>query len=261
MPEPAGKALYDRIGVGYQSVRRPDSRIGSQIRAAIGDARSVVNVGAGAGSYEPDDVPTIAVEPSTVMISQRPAGAAPVILGVAERLPFRSNSFEVAMASFTVHHWRDPVVGLSEIQRVSRRQVVLTWDPVYFAEHFWFVRDYLAEDHQAAGSGTVGPIAESLGPSVSIEPVLVPADCTDGFYASYWARPEAFLDPAVRAGISAFALKDQDAVAGAIDRLSHDLNSGVWDRQYGLLRSAASMDIGYRLVLAGSPSGSREPTV
>lgn len=242
--------IYDSIGVGYQSVRQPDPRIDAQIRAALGDARSVVNVGAGVGSYEPEKLWTVAVEPSTVMIGQRPQGAAPVIRARAEQLPFGDGAFDAAMALFTVHHWSDPVVGLQELQRVSGRQVVLTWDPAFFAEHFWFVRDYLPKGHQEAGHGTVHLISDALVASVRVEPVPIPADCTDGFYAAYWARPEAFLDPTVRAAISAFALEDKDVVAHALARLSQDLDSGSWERRYGHLRAMNSLDVGYRLVVA-----------
>jgi hypothetical protein len=154
------------------------------------------------------------------------------------------------MALFTVHHWTDPVVGLQELQRVSDRQVVLTWDPVYFAENFWFVRDCLPKGHQEAGDGTVRLVADALMPSVRVEPVAIPADCADGFYAAYWARPEAFLNPAVRAAISAFALEDEHVVAHALARLSDDLDSGAWERKYGHLRAKDSLDVGYRLVVA-----------
>src|SRR4051812_15428431 len=241
---------YDSIGVGYGDVRRPDPRITSQISRAIGSATSVLNVGAGTGSYEPDDLPTVAVEPSSVMIAQRSPGAAPVVRGYAEALPFRDDAFDVAMAILTVHHWSDADVGLSELKRVSRRQIVLTWDRDFFAEHFWFVRDYLPEVNQKNASGSVGPIAQLLGPAVKVDPVLIPADCTDGFYAAYWSRPQAFLDPGVRAGISAFALKDQKVVADALARLSADLDSGIWDRRYSELRELDVLDVGYRLVIA-----------
>jgi len=243
---------YDVIGLGYEKVRRPDPRIAAQIRRVIGDARSVVNVGAGSGSYEPTDVLTVAVEPSEVMIAQRGPHAAPVVRGRAEQLPFSDGRFDVGLAVLTVHHWTDAAAGLSELVRVSDRQVVVTWDPVTFAERFWFARDYLPQAlRREETPGTVEPIADALESSVTVQPVLIPADCTDGFYAAYWARPEAFLDPRVRAGISVFALADPAMVETAISRLEADLRSGAWDRRYGGLRNGGALDLGYRLVVAG----------
>jgi SAM-dependent methyltransferase len=186
------------------------------------------------------------------MIDQRPIGAAPVVRAYAEALPFHDDAFDVAMAILTVHHWADAAVGLRELKRVSRRQIVLTWDSEYFAQHFWFVRDYLPEANQGNRLGTVGPISRIFGPTVNVEPVAVPSDCTDGFYAAYWARPDAFLDPDVTAGISAFALKDQKVVAEALARLSTDLASGTWDQRYSKLREVDALDLGYRLVIADS---------
>lgn len=254
---------YDALGAGYQRVRRADPRIAAQIRSAVGDARHVVNVGAGTGSYEPPDIPTVAVEPSAVMIAQRRASAAPVLRARAEDLPFRDDSFDVATAVLTVHHWTSVAAGLSELQRVSRRQVILTWDPTFFADRFWFVRDYLPEaDGGKISLGTVGPIVEALGSASAVEPVLVPADCTDGFFAAYWARPEAFLDPQVRAGISAFQLADQDLVDAAVAQLESDLQSGEWETRCGHLRRQNSFDAGYRLVISDpgrSPNKNNPP--
>jgi SAM-dependent methyltransferase len=244
-----GGPVYDVIGRGYGDVRRPDPRIAAQIRDVIGAADSVVNVGAGAGAYEPDDVWTVAVEPSEVMIAQRPVAAAPSVQAMAEQLPFRDDAFDVGMATLTVHHWSDPLAGLNELQRVSRRQIVLTWDPAIFEKTFWFAREYLPRGHQSDERGTANMIATTLRSPVAEEPVLVPADCTDGFYAAYWARPEAFLDPAVRAGISAFALEEQSRVEAALTRLADDLASGEWDRRYGDLRQLDSYDAGYRLLV------------
>ena len=243
------RPLYNTIGSGYGAVRQPDPRIAAQIRLAIGDANTLVNVGAGSGSYEPDDVLTVAVEPSDVMVAQRSPVAAPVVRARAEQLPFRDGAFDVAMAIFTVHHWSDPVLGIAELQRVSQRQVVMTWDPTIFEKTFWFARDYLPRGLQSDEPGTAGLIASMLGGPASEQPVLVPADCTDGFYAAYWARPEAFLDPAVRAGISALALEDEKVVADAVDRLAADLRSGAWDDKYGQLRDIATLDVGYRLIV------------
>jgi len=240
---------YDAIGIGYSTVRRPDPRIAAELRAAIGPATSVVNVGAGAGSYEPDDVRTIAVEPSEVMLRQRPANSAAVVRAVAEALPFSSGTFDVGLAILTVHHWNDPSAGLSELRRVSRRQVVLTWDPRVVEERFWFARDYLPKaSARERDLATVDRIADLLGGAVTVSDVFVPADCTDGFYAAYWARPHAYLDPVVRAGISAIALSDDSDVRSAVDRLRADLVSGRWKARYGHLLGLDAVDMGYRIV-------------
>ena len=240
--------IYDSLGVGYDTVRRADPRIASQIRAAIGSARSVVNVGAGSGSYEPVDIATVAVEPSQVMIAQRPPDAAPVIRASAEDLPFDDDTFDVATAIFTVHHWRDVARGLRELVRVSHRQVVVTWDPLFFAENFWFERDYLPGGPQQDAPGTLTAVRSALGTEATVAPVLVPRDCADGFYAAYWARPELYLDPVVRQGISAFALDDQQRVHNALDQLSQDLASGFWNERYSALLRVDALDVGYRLV-------------
>ncbi len=244
-------ARYDTIGVGYSSVRRPDPRIATALRRAIGDASSVVNVGAGAGSYEPTDVVVTAVEPSTVMLAQRPATAAPAVQALAESLPFADDSFDVGLAVLTVHHWSDADAGLVELTRVSRRQVVMTWDPAVVAEQFWFARDYLPQASvRERDLLTVGGIADRL-PNARIENVLVPADCTDGFYAAYWARPYAYLDPQVRAGISAISLSPEADVAQAVLRLESDLASGDWNARYADLLSLDAIDMGYRIVISG----------
>ncbi|MDI1290365.1 MAG: methyltransferase domain-containing protein [bacterium] len=243
---------YDQIGVEYSSVRRPDPRIAADLRAVIGAAESVVNVGAGTGSYEPADIATIAVEPSGVMLAQRAPSAAPAVQAVAESLPFSDESFEVGLAILTVHHWSDADAGLSELRRVSRRQVVLTWDPLVVAEQFWFARDYLPQASiRERDLVTVDGIAERLGDSAVVKTVLVPPDCTDGFYAAYWARPRAYLDRRVRAGISAIALTDASLVSAAIRRLDEDLQSGEWNARYGDVLGAEALDMGYRIVSAG----------
>ena len=249
-----GRGRYDSIGLGYRAVRRPDPRIARQIRAAIGDAASVVNVGAGSGSYEPRDVLTVAVEPSPVMIAQRGPATAPVVRGTAEALPFDELGFDVAMAVHTVHHWADPMAGLAEMRRVSRRQVVLTWDPVFRVQRFWFARDYLPQAlHRERTLATVTTVVAALGPTALVEPILLPADCADGFYGAYWARPDAYLDPSVRAAISVLALADPALVADAVRRLEADLRSGAWAERNAELLGLASFDAGYRLVIAGAP--------
>ena len=243
-------AVYDRIGIGYAELRRPDPCFATALRAALGDAHSVVNVGAGTGSYEPVHRSVVAVEPSAVMLAQRPPGAAPAVQAVAERLPFADAAFDAAMALLTTHHWSDPVAGLAELRRVSRRQVVLTWDQTFSAGKFWFVRDYLPETaEQEGGLAALAAVAEGL-PGCRIVAVPVPYDCTDGFFAAYWRRPKAYLVPAVRAAISAFALLDERLVDRAVAALAADLQTGAWADRYAELLVADELDLGYRIVIA-----------
>src|SRR5262245_825590 len=197
------KELYDAIGQGYRELRRPDPRIADQLWAALGDAKSVLNVGAGAGSYEPIDRIVVAVEPSVVMLAQRRPTAAVAVQARAEALPFANGSFDAAIAVLTIHHWADRARGLAECARVARdRVVLLTWDPA--VDDFWLVRDYFPE-FLAADRKAFPPMAEyarALGPRTEVLTVPVPRDCVDGFLGAYWARPEAYLDETVRSGIS-----------------------------------------------------------
>jgi SAM-dependent methyltransferase len=240
---------YDTIGVGYTNRRQADPRIARQIWAALGDATTVVNVGAGAGSYEPRDRTVVAVEPSDVMLAQRGADAAPVVKGVAEALPFRHGQFDAGLATFTVHHWSDIDAGLAEFRRVARRHVVLTFDqPV--CSQYWGWRDYFKESNEieAARAPLVQRIADALDAD-RIEPVLVPWDCTDGFGAAYWRRPEAYLDPAVQASISSLAEMEAERVERGTARLRADLESGEWERRNGYLLELDEADFGYRLIV------------
>jgi SAM-dependent methyltransferase len=238
-------ALYDTIGVNYAALRRPDPRIAAAIRRALGGARTVVNVGAGAGSYEPEDRDVVAVEPSAAMIAKRPAGAAPALQAIAERLPFADDAFDAAMAVLTVHHWRDVAAGLAEMRRVARGPVVLvTFDP---AARPWLT-DYLP-GLAALDDVSMPPMeryCEALGP-VRIEPLLIPHDCSDGFLYAYWRRPSAYLDERVRSGSSSFW--KIDAAAG-LARLAADLESGIWADRHAALAGLEAYDAGYRLVVA-----------
>lgn len=240
------RAIYDRIGLDYAQLRRPDPRIEAVIHAALGEARTVLNVGAGAGSYEPTDRQVTALEPSREMIAQRPAGSAEVVQGVAEDLPFADKSFDAVMAVLTVHHWRDQAKGLAELRRVSRGPVViLTFDVT--RTDFWLA-DYLPElvrldEGQMPAMSLYG---EVLGP-VNIHPVEIPGDCVDGFLCAYWKRPAAYLDERVRGGISSF-WKIGD-ITPALTRLATDLERGDWAERYGALLALASLDCGYRLVV------------
>jgi len=243
---------YDTIGRVYSRHRATEPRIEAQIHAALGDARAVLNVGAGTGSYEPDDRVVIALEPSPVMIEQRAPDAAPVIRGCAETLPFADRTFDVVLALLTVHHWDDVDSGLRELQRVAPRQVVLTWDPeAMTADSFWLTREYLPDASGADwGLAALPEILAGLGPA-RVEPVPIPHDCRDGFFRAYWRRPEAYLDPDVRASISALALVDDAVLAPGLARLRIDLETGAWHQRYAELLDVDALDLGYRLVVAG----------
>jgi len=240
--------LYDSIGKGYTAVRREDPRIAARIRAALGDAKTVVNVGAGTGAYEPADLDVVAVEPSETMIAQRPEGAAPVVRAYAEQLPFKDGSFDAAMGVLTDHHWTDHARGLAEMRRVARRVVLFNWDPATVND-MWIVRDYLPSMSDLTPDGyRLAHTLARLG-DARAEPVPIPHDCRDGFLHAYWRRPEAYLEPAVRAGISVFAQLDAAAVEDGIDRLRRDLESGEWKRRNAHLLELEEVDAGYRLVV------------
>ena len=240
--------LYDAIGAGYERHRRPDSRIAAAIIGALGAAESVLNVGAGAGSYEPGDRAVVAVEPSLAMIRQRRRGGAPVVQASATHLPFRHAAFAAALAVLTVHHWPERARGLAELARVARQRVVIvTWDPA--ASGFWLVDDYFPEiweiDRRIFPS--IEELKQVLG-NLESRPLLVPHDCTDGFLGAYWRRPHAYLDPGVRVAMSTFA-KIGDVEPG-LTRLRRDLEDGTWHRRHGHLSSQPEIDLGYRLVIA-----------
>lgn len=241
----AVSAVYDTIGVNYADLRRPDPRIAALIDRALGDAVTVLNVGAGTGSYEPAGRQVTALEPSAEMIRQRPIGAAPAIRGHAEALPFPDRSFDAAMAILTVHHWTDQPQGLRELRRVARGPVaVLTFDPQARPWLTDYLPDLAALDD--AQMPALDDYARQLGP-VDIHPVSVPRDCSDGFLYAYWARPAAYLEPRIRTGSSSF-WKLPSAQAG-LDRLERDLASGAWADQYGQLLSQDTLDVGYRLIV------------
>lgn len=242
-------ALYDSIGRGYASFRRPEPRIASVIDAALGDAVTVVNIGAGTGSYEPSGRSVLAVEPSEVMIRQRPAAAAPCVRGSAEALPLATASVDAAMAVLSAHHWADLEQGLREMKRVARhRVVVLTWVPD--APPFWLTEDYFPEI--AAHDRTIFPstpalhalLQRTIGPA-NITPVPVPHDCVDGFLCAYWRRPECYLDAERRGAISSFARVNAEP---GLARLRADLSSGRWSERNRRLLDLEALDAGYRLV-------------
>ena len=249
------RALYDRIGVGYSGTRRADPRVAAVIWEALGDARTVVNIGAGVGSYEPADRDVVAVEPSAVMIAQRPVGAARVVQAEAESLPFPDDSFDAAMAILSDHHWRDRLAGWRELRRVARRRVVLFNADPGDAALFWLTVEYLPQflelipaRYRVAGAWQ-DELEQGLG-TVTMRPVPIPHDCLDGFYGAFWRRPERYLEPRVRAGISVFAQLDPGDVERAVRGLAADLASGAWEEKYGDLRKLSELDLGYYVITA-----------
>ena len=244
-----GGALYDRIGVTYTTTRGEDPRLAAAIHDALGDAVTVVNVGAGTGSYEPADRKVVAIEPSAVMIAQRPPDAAPAVMATAEALPLADASVDAAMAVLTDHHWADRAQGLREMRRVARRRsVVFQHDPAV-AERFWLTRDYLPTFVRRLRGKVLADMLHELG-DLELRPVPIPHDCRDGFLAAHWRRPHAYLDPAVRAGISVFAMLPEDEVATAVQRLRADLESGAWERRNADILDRDELDLGFRIVVA-----------
>jgi SAM-dependent methyltransferase len=241
--------LYDTIGGSYTVTRRTEPRIAAQVWAALGDARTILNVGAGTGSYEPPDRDVTAVEPSAVMRAQRPAGAARCVAAGAENLPFEDQSFDAAMAFATVHHWQDPIAGLREMQRVARRVVVFTCDTSdrSWRRRFWLTRDYLPEV-AASPVGLATELARAIG--ARMESVLVPWDCADGFFEAYWRRPDAYLDEPVRRGISVWTAVGQDAEERAVHELTRDLASGRWAERNRDILDLDEAELGLRLLIA-----------
>jgi len=246
-----GRARYERIGRGYATARPEDPRVAARVRDALGPARRVVNVGAGTGNYEPPDLDVVAVEPSEVMIAQRAGRPAPAVRGVAEALPFPTGAFEAALAFLTVHHWTDLAQGVAELQRVARRQVVFLFESSVTAG-FWAI-EYFPEalavptERDAPGVDRLRALLDVR----EVRPVPVPLDCTDGFGAAFYGRPEAYLDPTVQAGMSWLAVLPPAVRARGTARLAADLESGAWDRRLGHLRRLPELDVGYRLVIAG----------
>lgn len=242
------RELYDHIGVNYAALRQPDARIAAAIADALGDAKTVVNVGAGSGSYEPHDRRVVAVEPSVIMIRQREADSAPAVRASATHLPFRDQTFDAALAVLTVHHWPDRQQGLYELARVARDTIiVVTWDPASCG--FWLVDDYFPDivGLDRPLFPTMEELRDALG-VIESWPLPIPHDCTDGFLGAYWRRPHAYLDAHVRGAISTFA-KITD-IEPRLERLRQDLATGIWNRRYGHLLSHDTLDLGYRLVIA-----------
>lgn len=245
------QALYDEIGHSYSVTRQPDARIARAIREALGEVRTVLNVGAGTGSYEPADLQVVAVEPSLAMIRQRPARTAPVVQAVAEHLPWADAAFDTTLAILTIHHWHNRAAGLAEMRRVARHRVVLlTWDPACRAA-FWLINQYLPEilALDIPRFPSMAELSHGLG-QIEARPVPIPHDCQDGFLGAFWRRPASYLDPNVRRAISGFAQLPAEVVNAALAHLAEDLRSGQWDARCGWLRTQTSLDLGYRLIVA-----------
>ncbi len=250
---PPVTALYDTLGKDYSARRRPDARIAAAINRAIGDAPSIANIGAGTGSYEMPARVVVAIEPSMTMIRQRPIGAAPALQAAAEQIPLRNRCVSVSTAFLTVHHWLDIPRGLGEMRRIARdRVVLLTWDPDGPA--FWLTQEYfptIVRRDRGRFPG-LAELCRHLG-DVSVVPVMIPADCTDGFLGAFWARPGAYLDPAVRSAMSGFL--DVPELDEGQRRLRADLESGAWHDRFGKIARRDALDIGYRIVTARAGNG------
>jgi SAM-dependent methyltransferase len=242
---------YDVIGRTYAHTRATDPRLAAAIWEALGDARTVVNVGAGTGSYEPPDREVTAVEPSAVMIAQRPPEAAPAVQAAAEALPFEDGAFDAAMAVLTLHHWTDWRAGIEELHRVARRVVVFGWDPS-FAARLWVSAEYFPQliDQDVEQFPSLADQAGAVR-ATRVTAVPIPADCRDGFYAAYWRRPEAYLDPVVRAGISVLAKRPPGDLDAGLAQLEEDLWTGAWAERHADLLALDEIDLGYRVLVSG----------
>ena len=242
------EAIYDQIGLDYSVQRCTDSRIAKQLNESLKGATRIINIGAGTGSYEPTDVPLVAVEPSAEMIAQRKPGSHPVKQATAEQLPFANNSFSHAMTILSMHHWQNKVQAFNEINRVvTQKFVTITWDPE--AKPFWLTRDYFPEIHEM--DIQIFPTIEELKKhfdQVIAKPLFVPHDCRDGFFAAFWRRPEAYLSEKVRKSMSPFA-KVNNLTAG-LQKLKADLEDGSWQKKNKSILNSASLDVGYKIVTA-----------
>lgn len=243
---------YARAAATYGGTRREEPRIARLIQAALGDARSVVNVGAGDGAYEPSDRDVIAVEPSAEMIAQRPPDAAPAVEGYAESLPLDSGSVDAAMACLTLHHWNDWRIGVHELRRVARKRVVIfTFDPAW-TQRFWLVRDYLPRLGRLDSERfpRLSEQCAAAGATARVLRVPIPHDCRDGFLGSHWRRPHAYLDERVRANISSFSHLGRREIEFGLLRLARDLRSGRWAQRNREILRSEQLDLGYRLIVA-----------
>jgi SAM-dependent methyltransferase len=243
------ETTYDRLGRGYANTRRADPRIARGIEGALRGARSVVNVGAGAGSYEPADREVTAVEPSAEMIAQRPPGTAPVVQASAESLPFGDDAFDAALAVLTAHHWAELDAGLREMQRVARRRVVIMTFDSEALEGLWITADYFPEmlALKRPSGASSRDLLEKL-PGATSSPVPVPKDCTDLFFAALWARPELLFGEEIVRPMWVWQSISEESKRTGRERLAADLESGAWEERYGDLRELDELDVGLRLV-------------
>lgn len=248
-------ARYDAIGGGYARTRREDPELARRILEALGDARTVVNVGAGAGSYEPRDRHVVAIEPSDVMAAQRPPELAPAIRATAGALPLRDASVDAAMSILSLHHWdTEREAGVRELRRVARGPVVIVGYDARVSREMWLMRDYVPE--VAELDDHIFPLPEQvigwLGGEARMEPVPIPRDTPDWHLGSFWAHPERVLDPEARAGTSGFARMPEEVVQRVVAAVGRDLESGAWDERNGHLRDLDELDVGMRLIVTGA---------
>lgn len=242
------KAIYDSIGIDYSVTRRTDPKIAKQLYSELQGATRIVNIGAGTGSYEPENVDLVAVEPSSEMISQRRSGSHKVEQAFAEKLPFGDSSFSHAMTVLSMHHWENRALAFREINRVATEKfVAITWDPK--SEPFWLTRDYFPEIHEM--DRRIFPDLDELNEhfaDVAVSPLPIPSDCQDGFFAAFWKRPEAYLSSKVRQSMSPFSkIKN---LSDGLQKLENDLASGAWAKNNQAILSLSSVDVGYRIISA-----------
>jgi len=250
----AGDFDYDANGAGYAQQRRPDPRIAAAINAALGDARTVLNVGAGTGSYEPAGRYVFALEPSARMRAQRPPGAAPALRGIAEDLPFDEGSIDASMAVATIHQWKNLTKGLSELTRVTRGPVVVVTFDGDMLEQYWlshYAPELIAaERYRYPPIDTLRAWLGTRGRSVEVRAIPIPSDCSDGIIEAYYARPERLLESAVRQAQSSWGFVAEEVQARFVARLREDLRTGAWDERYGALRNQPLYDGSLRLVVS-----------
>jgi len=241
-------AIYDAIGITYSVTRCTDPKIAKQLYAELQGAARIVNIGAGTGSYEPDNVELVAVEPSSAMISQRKTDSHRVVKAFAEKLPFENSSFSHAMTVLSMHHWENRALAFSEINRVATEKfVAITWDPT--SDPFWLTRDYFPKIYEI--DKCIFPELEELNEhfdEVKMNSLQIPSDCKDGFLAAFWKRPEAYLSSKVRQSISAFS--EIKGLSEGLQKLADDLASGVWAKSNRAILSSSSLDAGYRVISA-----------
>lgn len=248
--DPGGDVDYAIHGVGYSRQRQTDPRIATLVHRALGSSRTVLNVGAGTGSYEPEDRFVIAVEPSETMRLQRPLNR-PAVRGFAEELPFGNQSFDATMAMLTVHQWSDTKQGIDELKRVTRGPVVILTFDGEALDNFWLA-EYTPElmKAEAPRYPKIDHLKELLGGESTSSVVPIPFDCTDGFMEAFYGRPERLLDPDVRRSQSSWSFISAEAQNHFVKSLRTDLESGRWDEKFGYLRSQPSYDGSLRLVVS-----------